>query len=134
MMRQGDAVRQARRENESVNHAMTTNAELMQKMELSQAQKILLRFNVDTKNSCYCYKMTYRTNGHHGNAALGPDLALDRVWDLQYMEEMGDYFPWIQRQWDSMCEDTYWDNDSDDHPEYDFDAGICVPYISNDND
>ena len=116
-----------------MDHVLTTNAELMQKMKLSQAQKILLRFNVDMKNSCYCYKMTYRTNGH-GNVALGPDLAMDRVWDLQYVEEMGDYFPWIQRQWDSMCEDTYWDNDGDDHPEYDFDAGICVPYISNDND
>ena len=33
-----------------------------------------------------------------------------------------------------MCKDTYWDNDSDNHPEYDFDAEICVPYISNDND
>ena len=77
--------------------------------------------------------MTYRTNGH-GNVALGPDLAMDRVWDLQYVEEMGDYFPWIQRQWDSMCEDTYWDNDGKDHPEYNFDAGICMPYISNDND
>ena len=131
MLRQGDAVKQARRE--SVNHAMTTNAELMQKMELSQAQKILLRFNVDMKNSCYCYKMTYRTNGH-GNVALGPNLAMDRVWDLQYVEEMGDYFPWIQGQWRSMCEDTYWDNDGDDHPEYDFDSGICAPYISKDND
>ena len=89
MMRQGDAVRQARREDESVNHAMTTNAELMKKMELSQAQKILLRFNVDMKNSCYCYKMTYRTNSH-GSVALGPNLAMDRVWDLQYVEEMGD--------------------------------------------
>ena len=58
--------------------------------------------------------MTYRTNGH-GSVALGPNLAMDRVWDLQYVEEMGDYFPWIQRQWDSMCEDTYWDNDGDDH-------------------
>ena len=96
MLRQGNAVRQARREDESVNHAMTTNAELMQKMELSQAQKILLRFNVDMKNSCYCYKMTYRTNCH-GIVALRPDLAMDRVWDLQYVEEMGDYFPWIQR-------------------------------------
>ena len=108
MLRQGDAVKQARLEDESVNHAMTMNAELMQKMKLSQAQKILLRFNVDMKNSCYCYKMTYRTNGH-GNVALGPILAMDIVWDLQYVEEMGDYFPWIQRQWDSMCEDTYWD-------------------------
>ena len=85
MMRQGNAVRQARGEDESVNHAMTTNAELRKKMELLQAQKILLRFNVDMKNSCYCYKMTYRTNGH-GNIALGPDLAMDRVWDLQYVE------------------------------------------------
>ena len=116
-----------------MDHVLTTNAELMQKMKLSQAQKILLRFNVDMKNSCYCYKMTYRTNGH-GNVALGPDLAMDRVWDLQYVEEMGDYFPWIQRQLDSMCKDTYWDNDGDNHPEYDFDRGICVPYISDDND
>ena len=133
MFRQGDAIEQARREDESVDHILTTNAELMQKMKLSQAQKILLRFNVDMKNSCYCYKMTYRTNGH-GNVALGPDVAMERVWDLQYVEEMGEYFPWIQRQWDSMCEDTYWDNDGDNHPEYDFDRGICVPYISDDND
>ena len=55
MFRQGDAVAQARRNDESVNHAMTTNAELMKRMELSQAQKILLRFNVDMKNSSYCY-------------------------------------------------------------------------------
>ena len=34
MVRQGDAVKQARREDESVNHAMTTNGGLMQKMEL----------------------------------------------------------------------------------------------------
>ena len=71
-------------------------------MELLQAQKILLRFNVDMKNSSYCYKMTYRTNGH-GKVALGPKLAMDRVWDQQYVEEMGEYFPWIQQQWDSMC-------------------------------
>ena len=55
MFRQGDAVAEARRDDESVNHAMTTNAELMQRMELSQAQKILLRFNVDMKNSSYCF-------------------------------------------------------------------------------
>ena len=77
--------------------------------------------------------MTYRTNGH-GNVALGPDLAMARVWDLQHVEEMGEYFPWIQRQWDSMCKDTDWDNDGDNQPEYDFDRGICVPYISDDND
>ena len=89
MLRQGYAVRQARRVREPCyDHECGA---------LSQAQKILLRFNVDMKNSCYCYKMTYRTNGH-GNVALGPDLAMDRVWDLQYVEEMGDYFPWIQRQ------------------------------------
>ena len=58
MLRQGDAVAQAKREDESVNHAMTTNAELMQRKELSQADKILLRFNMDMKNSSYCYKMT----------------------------------------------------------------------------
>ena len=54
ILRQGDAVKQAKREDESLNYAMTTNAELMKKMELSQVQKILLRFNVDMKNSCYC--------------------------------------------------------------------------------
>ena len=133
MLRQGDANEQARRESESVDHAMSTNAGLMQKMKLSQAQKILLRFNVDMKNSCYCYKMMYRTNGH-GKVALGPDLPMDKVWDQQYVEEMGDHFPWIQRQWDSMCRDTYWDNDGDNHPVYDFNAGISVPYISNDNE
>ena len=101
MLRQGDAVAKARREDESVDHAMTTTAELMQKMELSQAQKILLRFNVDMKNSCYCYKMTYRTNGH-GKIALASNLAMDRVWDEQYVEEMGEHFPWLQQQWDSM--------------------------------
>ena len=93
MFRQGDAVTQARRDDESVNHAMTTNAELMKRMELSQAKKILLRFNVNMKN---------RTNGH-GKVALGPKLTMDRVWDQQYVEEMGEYFPWIQQQWDSMC-------------------------------
>ena len=82
ILRQGNAVKQAKREDESMNHAMTMNAELMQKMELLQAQKILLRFNVDMKNSCYSYNMTYRTNSH-GNVALGPDLDLDIVWDLQ---------------------------------------------------
>ena len=33
--------------------------------------------------------MTYRTNGH-GNVAMGPDLDLDRVWDLQYVKEIGE--------------------------------------------
>ena len=96
MFRQGDAVAQARRDDESVNHAMTTNAELMKRMELSQAQKILLRFNVDMKNSSYCYKMTYRTNCH-GKVALGPNLAMDRVWNQQYVEEMGEYQGWALR-------------------------------------
>ena len=63
MLRQGDAVQQAKREDKSVDHAMTTNAEHMKKMELSKAQKILLRFNVNMKNSCFCYKMTFRTTG-----------------------------------------------------------------------
>ena len=75
ILRQGNAVKQAKQEDESVNHAITTNVELMQKMELLQAQKILLRFNVDMKNSYYCYKMTYRTNGHD-YVAMGPDLDL----------------------------------------------------------
>ena len=47
---------------------------------------------------------------------------------------MGEHFLWLQQQWDSMCNDTYWDNNGDDHPEYDFDAGISVPYISDDNE
>ena len=37
MLRQGDAVEQARKGDESVDHVLTTNAELMQKMRLSQA-------------------------------------------------------------------------------------------------
>ena len=133
MLRQGDAVAKARSEDESVDHAMKTAADLMRKMELSQAQKILLRFNVDMKHSCYCHKMTYRTNGH-GKVALASDLPMTRVWDEQYVEEMGENFPWIKRQWDSMCKDTYWDNTGDDHPEYDFDVGISVPYIRDDDD
>ena len=37
MFRQGDAIEQARREDEYVDHVLTTNAELMQKMKLLQA-------------------------------------------------------------------------------------------------
>ena len=33
-----------------------------------------------------------------------------------------------------MCRNTYWDNNGDDHPEYNFDAGISVPYIRDDED
>ncbi len=80
MLRQGDAIAKARSEDESVDHAMKTTADLMRKMELSQAQKILLRFNVDMKHSCYCHKMTYRTNGH-GKVALAADLPMARVWE-----------------------------------------------------
>ena len=56
------------------------------------------------------------------------------MWDRQYIEEMGEMLPWIQRQWDSMCRDTYWDNNGDDHPVYDYDAGITVPYIKDDDE
>ena len=29
---------------------------------------------------------------------------------------------------------SYWDNNGDNHPEYDFDAGISVPYIKDDDE
>ena len=131
MMRQGDAVKQAKQEDESVDHAMTTNAELMKKMELSRAQKILLRFNVGMKNSSFCYKMTFRANGHR-RVALDSEMCIEDAWDLVHMDELEDCFLWIQKQWDSMCEDMYWDNTSDSHLVYDFDEGIYVLYISND--
>ena len=133
MLRKGDAVAKARQENESVDHAMKTTMVQMKKTELSHAQKILLRFNVDMKNSCYCYRFTHRSHGH-GKVALAADVPMARVWDMQYIEEMGEILPWIQRQWASMCRDTYWDNNGDDHPEYDYDVGISVPYIKDDDE
>ena len=133
MLRKGDEVAKARQEYESVDHAMKTTMVQMKKTELSHAQKILLRFNVDMKNSCYCYRFTHRSNGH-GKVALAADVPMARVWDMQYIEEMGEILPWIQRQWASMCRDTYWDNNGGDHPEYDYDMGISVPYIKDDDE
>ena len=75
--------------------------------------------------------MTHKSNGH-GKVALAADVG--SVWDRQYIEERGEILPWIQRQWDSMCRDTYWDNNGNDHPEYDYDAGISVPYIKDDDE
>ena len=118
-LRKEDDMEKILLENESMRYVVKTNEGLLEKTRLSKSQKILLRFNVDNKNNCFCYRFTYRDNGH-SRKSMDSKISLEDAFDHEYIAEIGEYFPWIKEQWASMCEDTYWRNTKDGHPVYDF--------------
>ena len=133
-LRKEDDLEKVLLENESMRYVMKMNNEHLEKTKLSKSQKILLRFNVDMKNICFCYKFTYRDNGHH-RKAMDSKISFEDAFDHQYIGEMGEYFIWIKEQWASMCKDSYWRHTNDGHPVYDFKMkGTNVLYKQMDND
>ena len=71
-LRKEDDMEKILLENESMRYVMKTNEGHLEKTKLSKSQKILLRFNVDMKNCCFCYKFTYRDNGHQQEGRWTP--------------------------------------------------------------
>ena len=67
-MRKEEDMEKVLLEDESMRYVMKTTNKHMEKTKLSKSQKILLRFNVDVKNSSFCYRLTYRNNGHYMTA------------------------------------------------------------------
>ena len=107
MLRQEKAAQKAL-EDERVEHAMTTNARLMEKIKLSNAQKMLLRLEVDP-NLCFELNFSSRTYGGHNKKALDSRRELYDVFDYELASWRMDWDDRFMTMWLALDEDTYWD-------------------------
>ena len=75
-------------EDESIDHALTVNRELLDGWKLSSVQKVLLPFNSSMTRNKSCPLLTKRSNGHDG-VAMSKDIPLYSI------ELLIGSFPWI---------------------------------------
>ena len=106
ILRQERAVQRALQD-ESVNHVMTTNKALMEKIKLSKAQKVLLRLDV---RPSVCTKLNFglRTYGGHNKKALDSRRELHDVFDYELASSRMDWDDRFMALWLALDEDTYW--------------------------
>ena len=107
MLRQEKAAQKALKD-ERIEHAMTTNARLMEKIKLSKAQKILLRLEVDPA-LCHDLNFSSWTYGGHNKKALNSRRELYDVFDYELASWRMDWDDRFMTKWLALDEDTYWD-------------------------
>ena len=79
-MRQEDAVAHAR-EQDSVDHMLTVNRELLDSWKLSALQKVLLRWNSSVTRNRSCRLLTRESYGH-GGVSMSGDVKFFRAFDV----------------------------------------------------
>ena len=103
-MRQEDAVALAR-EQEGVDHMLTVNRELLDSWRLSEAQKVLLRWNSSLTRNRSCPLLTKGSNGHDGEP-MSKDIPLYRAFDWEFSMDYAWHQKWFRRRWRMV--DPYW--------------------------
>ena len=81
-MRQEDAIELAR-EQEGVDHMLTVNRVLLDSWKLSEAQKVLLRYNSSLTRNRSCPLLTKGSNGHDGKP-MNKDIRFFEAFDWEF--------------------------------------------------
>ena len=105
-MRQEDAVALAR-EQESVDHMLTVNRELLDSWRLSAAQKVLLRWNSSLTRNRSCSLLTKGSNGHNGES-MSSDVPFYRAFDWEFSMRHAWAKKWFRNRWRAIMVDPYW--------------------------
>ena len=105
-MRQEDAVALAR-EQEGVDHMLTVNRELLDGWRLSDAQKVLLRYNSSLTRNKSCPLLTKKSNGHNG-VPMSMDIPFYRAFDFEFTMDYAAWKEWFMAQWVAIMADPYW--------------------------
>ena len=125
-MRREKAVVLARLE-ESIDHVLTVNRELLDSWKLSSAQKVLLHFNSSMTRNKSCPLLTKRSNGHDG-VAMSKDILLYRAFDWEFSMDYAASKEWFRKQWMTIMVDPYWDATDISVPLFDFHDWYEYPF------
>ena len=105
-MRQEDAVARAR-EQDNIDHMLTTNRRVLDSWKLSAAQKVLLRHNSSGTRNKSCAKLTRFCHGHYGDS-LSQDTPFYKVFDCRFSIDYASRKEWFMAQWVAVLDDPYW--------------------------
>ena len=105
-MRQEDAVALAR-EQEGVDHMLTVNKKLLESWKLSDAQKVLLRYNSSLTRNMSCPLLTKGSNGH-GGEPMSKDIPFHKAFDFEFSMDYAWHKKWFRRRWRTIMVDPYW--------------------------
>ena len=105
-MRQEEAVAHAR-EQDGIDHILTTNRKLLDSWKLSASQKVLLRWNASLTRNRSCPLLTKGTNGHDG-VSLSSDVQFFRVFDVEFTMRYAWAKRWFKNRWRAIMDDPYW--------------------------
>ena len=105
-MRREDAVALAH-EQEGVDHVLTVNRVLLDSWRLSEAQKVLLRWNSSLTRNRSCPLLTKGSNGHDGEP-MSKDIPLYRAFDWTFSMDYAWSKKWFRKRWRSIMVDPYW--------------------------
>ena len=105
-IRQGDAVTLAR-EQVGVDHILTVNRELLDSWRLSDAQKVLLRYNSSLTRNSSCPLLTKNSNGHNG-VPMSRGIPFYRAFDFEFTMNYAARKEWFMAQWVALMADPYW--------------------------
>ena len=114
-------------EEDSIDHTITVNRELLDSWKLSPAQKVLLRFNSSLTRNKSCPLLTKRSNGHEG-IAMSKDVPLYRAFDWEFSMDYADRKEWFRKQWMTIMVDPYWDATDISVPLFDFHDWYEYPF------
>ena len=105
-MRQEDAVAHAR-EQDSVDHMLTVNRELLDSWKLSASQKVLLRWNSSLTRNRSCRLLTRESYGH-GGVSMSGDVRFFRAFDVEFTMRHAWAKKWFRNRWRAIMDDPYW--------------------------
>ena len=124
-MRQEDAVALAR-EQEGVDHMLTVNRELLDSWRLSEAQKVLLRWNSSLTRNRSFPLLTKGSNGHNGEP-MSRDIPFYRAFDWEFSLDYAWSKKWFRNRWRSIMVNPYWKSKDTFVPMFDLHDG-CAGY------
>ena len=94
-------------EQDSVDHMLLVNRELLDSWKLSASQKVLLRWNSSLTRNRSCPLLTKETNGHDG-VSMSHDVKFFRVFDVEFTMRYAWAKKWFRNRWRAIMDDPYW--------------------------
>ena len=85
---------------------LTVNRRLLDGWRLSDAQKVLLRYNSSLTRNSSCPLLTKNSNGHNG-VPMSRDIPFHRAFDFEFTMNYAARKEWFMAQWVALMADPY---------------------------
>ena len=102
-----------------VKRAHEAFAHELARFKLTEAQKVLLLYNVGGMRRHSCISQMRDDIGHLGQA-LSDQTAYFRAFDIQFIVDHQDRHRWYEMQWIHMIDNQYWESVLCSHGVFDF--------------